>query len=665
MPWPFRPPPLLATLAARPHVTLILNLKVWQKFALLGLLCLALTAPVATMLVRAEWAVRSAAAQERDGIPAVGALLSLVRHSQVHRGLSASMLTGNADAASRREAQAVAVSQALAGMQTALARYASQKDITRLHDAIRSGWGELQADVAQRQVDAATSFKRHSVLIQQQLQLLNAVADHSSLILDPEAASYHLVVLLTETLPRLTELLGQSRAQGAMVLNKREATPAQRALLLGNLSQIAQLQVDAQRHFEQTFQGDARYASALGTLRRDADAAIATALQLVQQQVLAPQVPDQPAQAYFTALTGHIYAQFKVSDAAFQLLDRTLDERVAASDRTLAITLVLVLGLASSAAFLVVAIARGSQRSVLAAEAALQALARGELDHVVAATHHDDCGRIARRLGQAMHQLSGLVAEIKAAGGALGTASVQIASGNADLSARTESSASSLQQAAAAMQQINDSVHHNADSARQAASVANQASAVAANGGALIGRLVETMTQISGSAQQIAHITGVIDGIAFQTNILALNAAVEAARAGDAGRGFAVVASEVRALAQRSAQAAREIKGLIGQSTETVDNGARLVADTRQTMDDIVSHARQVCQVLGEIGQATSEQANGISQINQAVGQLDQSTQQNAALVEESAAAADSLRQQAERLVQVVGRFRVATTARA
>ena len=236
----------------------------------------------------------------------------------------------------------------------------------------------------------------------------------------------------------------------------------------------------------------------------------------------------------------------------------------------------------------------------------------------------------------------------------IATGSSQIATGNQDLSQRTEEQASNLQQTAATMEQLTSTVKNSADTARAANQLANSARDVATQGGVVVGQVVETMDQITAASKKIADIIGVIDGIAFQTNILALNAAVEAARAGEQGRGFAVVAGEVRTLAQRSAQAAKEIKTLIGDSVEKVEAGSRLVGDAGRTMTDIVLQVRRVNDMLGEITAATSEQTTGIGQINDAVTRLDQVTQQNAALVEESAAAAESLKQQASRLVDAV-----------
>ena len=260
---------------------------------------------------------------------------------------------------------------------------------------------------------------------------------------------------------------------------------------------------------------------------------------------------------------------------------------------------------------------------------------------------------------QMQRRLQDMVQGIRTASGSIATGSSQIAMGNADLSQRTEEQASNLQQTAASMDQLAGTVTHNAQTAREATSLASQASEAAVQGGEVVGRVVHTMQGISASSRKIADIISVIDGIAFQTNILALNAAVEAARAGEQGRGFAVVATEVRNLAQRSAEAAKEIKSLIGDSVDKVEAGSQLVAEAGRAMDDIVERVRQVATLMTQISHASSEQTQGIADVSHAVSQLDQVTQQNAALVEESASAAESLRHQAESLVRSVSAFRL------
>jgi methyl-accepting chemotaxis protein len=292
------------------------------------------------------------------------------------------------------------------------------------------------------------------------------------------------------------------------------------------------------------------------------------------------------------------------------------------------------------------------------AVAAVKAIADGDLARSVP-VRAGDTTSIMAALADMRERLTTLVSQVRLGVDSVATASSEIASGNSDLSGRTEQQASSLQQTASSMQQMTTSVRANAENARAANQMAAGASEAAQRGGEVVGRVVSTMGEIQQSSQKIADIIGTIDGIAFQTNILALNAAVEAARAGEAGRGFAVVASEVRSLASRSAEAAKEIKGLIGASVEKVDNGHKLVTEAGRSMEAIVTQVRKVTDLIGEITAATEEQTRGIDQVSSAVTQIDQGTQQNAALVEQSAAAAESLKQQAAQLSQAVSVFRV------
>jgi len=290
-----------------------------------------------------------------------------------------------------------------------------------------------------------------------------------------------------------------------------------------------------------------------------------------------------------------------------------------------------------------------------------QRVAAGDLTANPQVGSRDEIGQLQAALKHMNDQLLGMVSEIRGGSDAIATASSQIAAGNHDLSSRTEQQAGALEETASSMEELNSTVTQTADNARQASQLAAAASTVANRGGAVVAQVVETMASIDASSKKIADIIGVIDGIAFQTNILALNAAVEAARAGEQGRGFAVVASEVRNLAHRSAAAAKEIKELITDSVGKVDSGARLVGEAGATMDEIVGSVKRVTDIIGEITAATEEQRAGIGQINQAISQMDDVTQQNAALVEEAAAASGAMQDQAQQLARVVSVFKLAS----
>jgi methyl-accepting chemotaxis protein len=305
-------------------------------------------------------------------------------------------------------------------------------------------------------------------------------------------------------------------------------------------------------------------------------------------------------------------------------------------------------------------ITRSVTKPIARAVEVARTVAAGDLTSLIDASARDETGQLLQALQDMNSSLAAVVGTVRNSSDSIATGSSQIATGNADLSQRTEEQASNLQETAASMEQLSSAVRNNSATAQQASAMAMSASEAAMRGGAVVSAVVGTMEEINAGSKRIAEIIGVIDGIAFQTNILALNAAVEAARAGGQGRGFAVVASEVRSLAQRSAEAAKAIKALIGSSVDKVEAGTRLVGDAGKTMDEIVREVRKVAEMISGICASTIEQTTGIGQVTDAVTQLDQVTQQNAALVEESAAAAESLKQQATMMVEAVAVFKIA-----
>lgn len=347
----------------------------------------------------------------------------------------------------------------------------------------------------------------------------------------------------------------------------------------------------------------------------------------------------------------------QLADLQTQIAEK--DAKNAVDNADLALWIVLVIAAAAWVIGMWMAwwITRSITRPLARAVVIASDVSEGRLGHVIDVKSSDETGQLLQALKNMDRSLEHIVQQVRLGSDAIATATTQIATGNLDLSSRTEEQASALEETSAAMQELAGTVRQNYESGKHAAELAESAAHVAAHGGEVVSEVVQTMEAINTSSRKIADIIGIIDSIAFQTNILALNAAVEAARAGEQGRGFAVVASEVRALAGRSAEAAREIKGLIDESVGNVTSGSAQVEKAGSTMDEIVVNVRRVADIMNEIRGASQDQSQGIEQINQAVQQMDQVTQQNAALVEEAAAAAQALESQAQSLVQVVSIF--------
>ncbi|WP_321170333.1 methyl-accepting chemotaxis protein [Pseudoduganella aquatica] len=385
-----------------------------------------------------------------------------------------------------------------------------------------------------------------------------------------------------------------------------------------------------------------------------------------RQRFLAALDQQQPAQALAILLKDVRPAQLRYAERLDALIERQTklmadDELSAEHETTVATTQLLALAAvaAALAAGIGVLISRSVTTPLARAVRLAERVADGDLSCKIESGGRDETARLLQALAAMNERLAGLVRQVRDGAAAIATASAEIESGNLDLSARTEQQAGALEETASSMEELTSTVQQNADNARQANQLAVTASGVAERSGAVVGRVVDTMGAIQASSAKMADIIGVIDGIAFQTNILALNAAVEAARAGEQGRGFAVVASEVRNLAHRSAAAAKEIKNLIGASQAQIDNGGSLAQQAGETMKEVVACVRRVTGIMGEIQAASQEQRAGIEQINQAVTEMDGVTQQNAALVEQAAAASGALREQAAALATTIEVFKL------
>ena len=641
---------------------LIARLKLWQKFALVCAACMLLAVTASALVLQARYQNLLTARAEQAGLEPAEQVLRLIQLTQQHRGLSSGALSGNTQFIAQREKKQAEVQdrlkQALQATQV-LAASANDTKLAPLTAQIEKDWQQLATQVAAPGAKAEDSFRAHTALVARQLDLLNQVLDTSTLTLDPEASSYYLMSGTLDQLPALTESLGQARAVGAGALTRRNLGNTERAALLAAVT-AARLQNDkAQALLSRSGEADAAVQRMLASAQKKAADDANRALQAIQDHLLQPTELSHSPQAYFASLTEAIDTQFALITKGYETLDTMLEERVTQARRFMWWFSAALLAALVVTLWVSLATVRQAQAAVQQTLGAARALAAGDLGHPLQLNTRDEFGEIARALNQSTRALAHTVQGIQQSITTVHTASVEIATGTQDLSARTEQQASALEQTAASMETLNQTVNANSQSASQAHALARQASEEAEHGGAQVQKVVAFMQGIHESSRKIADITSVIDSIAFQTNILALNAAVEAARAGEQGRGFAVVASEVRSLAQRSAQAAREIKALITDSVQRMDEGSRQADSAGQAMQGIVQAIARVSGIMAEISSASAEQASGISQVLEAVEHMDRMTQQNAALVEETAAASQGLRSQADQVSSAMAHFRL------
>ncbi len=645
---------------------LLANLKLGQKFALLGLLGLILFGVPTILFVSNAERVITFKKQEIAGVEPVRRLLRAVQLMQQHRGMANVMLSGATDVATAREGKAREVDQALQVLGESLAPLQQDDPQTAgLLKAQQQAWNKVRDAVAARSLGAADSFAAHSAVITALFDLNERLLDHYHYTIDPDFDSTQLINAAFIAMPQMTEDLGRARARGAALLLKKEIRREDRLELVAMLERARERLDAASKSFAKGVAANAAIGAALGASFDHANRLGNEAITLAREQVLLPQELSFPSDAYFKQFTAAIDEQFKSISQATEVLAAQLEQQNAALRRQQLTVLGSIVLLALLVAWLGVLITRSVTRPILASADMARRVADYDLTVRSAVSGRDESAQLLGSLNAMTGSLGGIVGNVRTSVEVIQHASREIATGNSDLSRRTESQASSLEETASAMEELTSTVQHNAENARQADQLAGSASRLAERGGEVVGNVVQTMAQIKESSRRIVDIISVIDGIAFQTNILALNAAVEAARAGEQGRGFAVVASEVRSLAQRSASAAKEIKHLIGDSVEKVDAGGKLVDEAGVTMSEIVSSVRQVAGIMNEITHASQEQSIGIGQVNDAITEMESITQQNAALVEQAAAAAESLQQQAERLWEAVSVFRTGETGAA
>ncbi len=638
------------------------RLKLWQTFFVLSMIALLLASIPGYLYLREANKSLDAYSAEKAGMPEVSKVLKVMQLTQQHRGLSALMLSGVADADAKRSEKQREADLAYGLVDASVAKI-EHAPLKQLWSDVARDWAALRSAIGARQMSAPESFAAHGKLLANILKVNELVGDHYGLSLDPDKDSYQLIQALFYHLPPLTEETGQLRGKGASLLAKKLVGPEDRLAVSSIIARINDRVGQTTGSFDKANHSNPAIGQKLGPAMQQVAEASRKMAALAQAQIVLPEAISYDPTQYFSAATETIDLQFALVQSARLEIDRMLDAKIAAFHTTRWTMLGLMAGLLALAAWMAMMITRGVTEPLHEAISVAQAVARGKLVNDFDVGAPNEVGQMLRALKEMNDSLRAIVSEVRGSIDNIGAATRDIASGNADISARLESQASNLEQTASSMEELTSTVKQNAENARQAHALVQGASAAASQGGAVVSQVVSTMGQINDGSRKIVDIIAVIDGIAFQTNILALNAAVEAARAGEQGRGFAVVASEVRNLAQRSASAAREIKDLIGSSVEKVEAGNQLADQAGVAMGDILSSVRRITEIMADIATASAEQGAGIEQVNQAVTQMDDMTQQNAALVEQTAAASASLQDQAESLVKAMSIFELGATA--
>ncbi len=632
------------------------SLMLWQKFVALSLIA-AILATIPAILYTSEAAkALDAYVAEKEGLPVVVAGLKLVQLTQQHRGLSALFLGDSPGSAEKRAAKQKETDDAYLKID-AFVKSAKEKQIDAAWQDAKKDWESLRANVSNKSLSVPQSYNAHTALMPKLLKVNDLLGDYYGLSLDPDKDTYQLIQSMFYQLPYLTEELGKTRAKGGGLLVKKAVTQEDRNALAAILARVSDRRDQTLSAFNKAADANPDFRSKFGPAMQEAEVAARKLVELASEQIIKPETLEFSAPDYVQIATNTIDLQFALNAATAKELETVLDNKIAAFHKTRWSMLGSMFALLALAGWLATLIARSVTVPLNNAIDIAQKVANGNLNNDFEVGPENEVGKLLRALKEMNESLRHLVGDVRVSIDSIGAATRDIANGNADVSSRLESQASNLEETASSMEQLTSTVKQNADNARQANELVITASDVATKGGSVVSQVVQTMGEINDSSRKIVDIIGVIDGIAFQTNILALNAAVEAARAGEQGRGFAVVASEVRNLAQRSAAAAKEIKELINSSVERVEVGNRLADEAGVAMNEIVTSVQRITTIMSDIALASGEQGAGIEQVNQAVTNMDDMTQQNAALVEQTAAASASLQEQAQALVNSMSIF--------
>jgi methyl-accepting chemotaxis protein len=600
---------------------------------------------------------------------AVALMATLVEWNKVlieNRRIVIMTAPGDESVRGRLKQQAGVIEKTLAQIEAEVGRAQPLFDMTKEVKGLRQGWEELQKKVDALAVDrdfAQKGFAAHAPEYGRLYAFMKDLGNKSRMALDPDIDLFYLGFPLANNTPSTAGITVRIAAYATLNVPRGEITAKDKIFYEVTEARLADTFSGVENMLKQSMTANPAVESKLAPGFQKLQATSKELLAFVRKNFISADAPSVTQQQVDQASKASIDAAWELVEQNRQVMDTLLVERAAkaASMRNVLVALLAAAILFSF--YLFVGMYYGFAGAIAQAIEGAKAFARGELGRVPSADTRDEFADLLNELKRADASLSQMIVGVRGAAQSMLTGSREIASGNADLSRRTEQQAASLQETASSMEELTSTVKQNAENASQANELAGAASEVAVKGGSVVGEVVQTMSSINESSKKIADIIGVIDGIAFQTNILALNAAVEAARAGEQGRGFAVVAAEVRTLAQRSAGAAKEIKQLISDSVDKVTAGTRLVEHAGKTMDEIVTSVQRVTSIISEISAASNEQTSGIEQVNNAVSQMDQMTQQNAALVEEAAAAAESMQQQAEGLGRAVAVFKVSGAA--
>jgi len=637
-------------------------LRTWgiaKKLTALGVLGVVLVAVPTLFYLRTAVNQIRLAQLERSGIEPVKAMLAVIHAAQEHRAAAAGHLIGNAAMSGEREKKQAAENEAIARMDALVKRDIDNAKIVEAWDAAAASWKKIASGAASKSLSADDSYTQHTALVADYAGILDRIADHYRLSMDAEPEGYFLVSATVGNLTKLTETLAQLRTKGLVLLTQKLAT-GDDSFNFTKLLGLANMHYESvARTLDKAMAEGPALKQRLEGPAQEALKQTQTAARVADRHIAQTDNLNYPTADYVNTFVAAMQTQVALSELMLSELDGLLQRRVQAEWSKLAIVLGGIGAIIALAAVLGIAIGRSVTRPLRQAVAIAEKVAAGDLTSTIEAHGSDEVGQLLNALRSMNESLRTIATQVRTGTEAMTSASKQLSAGNSDLSQRTEEQASSLEETASSMEQLTSTVKQNADNAMQANQLAAGASDVAVEGGKVVGQVVQTMSSINDSSRKIVDIIGVIDGIAFQTNILALNAAVEAARAGEQGRGFAVVAGEVRSLAQRSAAAAKEIKGLITDSVATVEAGSALVDHAGRTMDEVVKSVKRVTDIIAEIAAASREQTAGIEQVNQAITQMDEVTQQNAALVEQAAAAAESMEEQAQQLVEAVAAFKL------